>query len=71
MYARTALVFAAAAGFVAAQQNVTVVTTTKVVAEYTTYCPQATTFEFNGHEYIVTEATTLTITDCPCTVVEV
>ncbi|KAK0391297.1 hypothetical protein NLU13_0798 [Sarocladium strictum] len=72
MFARNALLIAAAAaGLVAAQAgNGTVVTTTRVVAEYTTYCPEATTFEFNGAKYTVTEATTLTITDCPCTIVE-
>ncbi|PTB62919.1 hypothetical protein BBK36DRAFT_60021, partial [Trichoderma citrinoviride] len=44
---------------------------TKVVSQYTTYCPEPTTFTFNAKTFTVTEATTLTITDCPCTVVEV
>lgn len=47
------------------------ITTTKVVAAYTTYCPEPTTFELGGKKYEVTEPTTLTITDCPCTIVEV
>lgn len=71
MFARNALVIAAAAVGLVAAQNGTVVTTTRVVAEYTTYCPEPTTFEFHGTKYTVTEATTLTITDCPCTIVEV
>ncbi|KAK9450342.1 uncharacterized protein V1518DRAFT_205001 [Limtongia smithiae] len=43
------------------------VTTTEVVTEYTTYCPYATTFTEGNSTYTVTEATTLTITNCPCT----
>ncbi|KAH7150124.1 hypothetical protein B0J13DRAFT_523200 [Dactylonectria estremocensis] len=46
------------------------ITITKVYTAYTTYCPGPTSFEFNGHTYTATEACTLTITDCPCTVVE-
>lgn len=42
---------------------------TEVVTEFTTYCPEATTFTTNGKTYTVTEATTLTITDCPCTLI--
>lgn len=71
MFTRTALLVAAAAGFVAAQNGTAIATTTRVVDEYVTYCPEPTTFEFNHKKYIITEATTLTITDCPCTVVEV
>ena len=48
-----------------------VVTTTKVVSVYTTYCPEATTVEMNGKTYTAHSATTITITDCPCTIVEV
>lgn len=43
---------------------------TEVVSELTTYCPKPTTLTYNGKTYPVTEATTLTITDCPCTVVK-
>merc|ERR1711964_306110 len=43
------------------------VTTTEIVKTYTTYCPAPTTVVQGNHTYIVTEATTLTITDCPCT----
>lgn len=53
------------------RHNETVVTTTKIVSAYTTYCPEPTTFELGGHTYEVAEPTTLTITDCPCTIVEV
>jgi len=47
--------------------NGTVSTTTTVVSSYVTYCPYPTTITENGYEYTVTEATTLTITNCPCT----
>jgi hypothetical protein len=40
---------------------------TIVTTAYTTYCPEATEVIQNGKTYTVTEATTLTITDCPCT----
>merc|ERR1711964_946389 len=43
------------------------VTTTEIVKTYTTYCPAPTTVVQGNHTYTVTEATTLTITDCPCT----
>ncbi|KAL7793595.1 hypothetical protein V8C37DRAFT_101373 [Trichoderma ceciliae] len=46
--------------------NVTVVT--EVVDTYTTYCPYATQITHGSKTYTVTEATTLTITDCPCTI---
>ncbi|KAF2206747.1 hypothetical protein CERZMDRAFT_89053 [Cercospora zeae-maydis SCOH1-5] len=42
--------------------------TTEIVTSYETYCPSATSIEHNGVIYTVTEATTLTITNCPCTV---
>ncbi|EER24048.1 hypothetical protein D8B26_002221 [Coccidioides posadasii str. Silveira] len=41
---------------------------TEVVTAYTTYCPGPTTLTHGTNTYTVTEATTLTITDCPCTV---
>jgi len=47
--------------------------TTVYTTAFTTYCPEATTFEFNSKTYTVTEATSVTITDCPdgaCTVVK-
>ncbi|OCK76308.1 hypothetical protein K432DRAFT_306624 [Lepidopterella palustris CBS 459.81] len=42
--------------------------TTEVVTAYTTYCPEATQITHGGVTYTVTEATTLTITNCPCTI---
>jgi hypothetical protein len=42
-----------------------------VVTALTTFCPYATKLTHNGITYTVTEATTLTITDCPCTVTRV
>ncbi|ROT37716.1 hypothetical protein SODALDRAFT_340880 [Sodiomyces alkalinus F11] len=63
-----AVVLSAAAGAMAgfARNNVTYVT--EVVSEYVTYCPEPTTITHGDHTYTVTEATTLTITDCPCTI---
>lgn len=61
-----AIVLAAAAG-AAAWGNDTIVTT-EVVDVYTTYCPAATEITHGSKTYTVTEATTLTITDCPCTI---
>ncbi|KAM5352481.1 hypothetical protein ACJ41O_005204 [Fusarium nematophilum] len=62
-----ALAVAAAAGVSAtAKSNVTY--TTEVVEVYTTYCPGPTEITHGGKTYTITEATTLTITDCPCTI---
>ncbi|KAH7149366.1 hypothetical protein B0J13DRAFT_524006 [Dactylonectria estremocensis] len=60
-----ATILAAVAGASAAS-NVSYVT--EVVDVYTTYCPAATEITHGGKTYTVTEATTLTITDCPCTI---
>ncbi|KAH8670995.1 hypothetical protein BX600DRAFT_434132 [Xylariales sp. PMI_506] len=60
-----AAVAALAAG-VQAGSNETYVT--EVVDVYVTYCPYATTLTHGSKTYTVTEATTLTITDCPCTI---
>ncbi|KAL7936585.1 hypothetical protein V8C35DRAFT_295887 [Trichoderma chlorosporum] len=65
----TAAVVLAAVGVSAVYvppSNVTVVT--DVVNEYTTYCPYATQITHGSKTYTVTEPTTLTITDCPCTI---
>ncbi|KAI1439206.1 hypothetical protein GGR50DRAFT_690555 [Xylaria sp. CBS 124048] len=50
----------------AAAANVSFVT--HVVSSYETYCPGPTQITYGANTYTVTEATTLTITDCPCTV---
>ncbi|CAK7567199.1 MAG: hypothetical protein SEPTF4163_005161 [Sporothrix epigloea] len=42
--------------------------TTEIVTALTTYCPESTLLTHNGVTYTITEATTLTITDCPCTI---
>jgi len=42
--------------------------TTEIVTAITTYCPGPTTLTHGGSTYTVTEATTLTISDCPCTI---
>ncbi|EAA31450.2 hypothetical protein GE21DRAFT_7854 [Neurospora crassa] len=60
-----AAVLAAAAG-AHAWSNVTY--TTEIVTAVTTYCPGPTEITHGGNTYTVTEATTLTISDCPCTV---
>jgi len=41
---------------------------TEVVTAYTTYCPEATQIVHGNVTYTVTSATTLTITNCPCTI---
>lgn len=48
--------------------NQTVVYATEVVTSFTTFCPSPTTFVHGTQTITVTEATTLTITDCPCTI---
>ncbi|KAF4976275.1 hypothetical protein FZEAL_7043 [Fusarium zealandicum] len=48
--------------------NSTTIYTTQVVTAITTYCPGPTTLTHGDNTYTVTEATTLTITDCPCTI---
>jgi len=64
-----AAVLALAAGAMALK-NETVTYVTSVVTAVTTYCPAATEVTYGGNTYTVTEATTLTITDCPsgCTI---
>jgi len=42
--------------------------TTEVVTAYTTYCPAPTVITHGASTYTVSSATTLTITDCPCTI---
>lgn len=56
----------AATGAYAVPSNITY--TTEVVTALTTYCPYATSLTHNGVTYTITEPTTLTITNCPCTV---
>ncbi|KAL2061721.1 hypothetical protein VTL71DRAFT_7099 [Oculimacula yallundae] len=51
-------------------KNATVAYETITTSALTTYCPYATTIVQNSKTYTVTEATTLTITDCPCTIVK-
>lgn len=42
--------------------------TTTVVTAITTYCPKPTTIVHAGKTWVVSTATTLTITECPCTI---
>ncbi|KAK1731033.1 hypothetical protein CaCOL14_005657 [Colletotrichum acutatum] len=63
-FSAAALVLAAAGAM--AHKNVTYVT--EVVSAYTTYCPGPTVISHADKTYTITSATTLTITDCPCTV---
>lgn len=59
-------VLAAATGAIAYPGNVTVIT--EVVESYVTYCPSPTTISHGSSTWTVTEPTTITITDCPCTI---
>ncbi|TVY56236.1 Clock-controlled protein 6 [Lachnellula cervina] len=54
----------------AAVTNGTVAYTTEVHTAYTTVCPASTQLTFNGVTYTATASTTLTITNCPCTIVK-
>jgi len=62
----TAVAVLAAAAGAAAWGNVTF--TTEVVESFVTFCPSPTKITHAGKTFTITEATTLTITDCPCTV---
>jgi len=64
-----AAVIALAATVSATYTNGTVYTT-EVHTAYTTVCPAATELTFNGVTYTATASTTLTITNCPCTIVK-
>jgi len=69
----TVATVAALAATVAAwpsNSSVTVDYVTEVFTAYTTFCPASTEVTFNGITYTATESTTLTITNCPCTVVK-
>jgi len=69
--ALAALVASASASYYPAPSNATTpVYTTEVVTSYETYCPGPTEVVHGSMTYTVTEATTLTITDCPCTIVK-
>ncbi|GKT50344.1 clock-controlled protein 6 [Colletotrichum spaethianum] len=63
-FSAAALVLAASGAM--AHKNVTYVT--EVVSAYTTWCPGPTVITHADKTYTITSATTLTITDCPCTV---
>jgi len=60
----------ALAATVIAHSNDTIVYTTEVVSEVVTVCPASATITFNGHTYTntLTESSTITITNCPCTI---
>lgn len=44
--------------------------TTVVSTAYETYCPLPTTFGYKNVTYTVTEPKTVTISNCPCTIIE-
>jgi hypothetical protein len=48
--------------------SVSVVYDKYTASVFTTYCPAATTLTVNGRAYTVTTPTTLTISNCPCTI---
>ncbi len=66
------IAMAAPSVFAGNYSNVTEVYSTvtdfEVVTEFTTYCPVPTTLTYGTNTITVTGATTLTITDCPCTI---
>jgi len=64
----TSIITGATTSSATAYTNSTTLTDLIVVTELTTYCPEPTEFVTNGKTYTVTQATTLTITDCPCTI---
>ncbi|KAF2088489.1 hypothetical protein K490DRAFT_64539 [Saccharata proteae CBS 121410] len=69
MRVSTVAVSAAAMAAGAAAQNSTgPAYVTEVVTAYTTYCPYATEITHGASTYTVTEPTTLTVTNCPCTI---
>jgi hypothetical protein len=63
-FALASLVALVSAGY----GNVTTITHETVVTEFTTFCPFPTTFVTNNATFTVTAPTTLTITNCPCTI---
>jgi len=69
-YSAAAVIALAASTAAAGYTNGTVVYTTEVHTAYTTVCPAATELTFNGVTYTATASTTLTITNCPCTIVK-
>ncbi|TVY29565.1 Clock-controlled protein [Lachnellula hyalina] len=66
----SAVALLALAASASAVKNGTVAYTTEVHTAYTTVCPASTELTFNGVTYTATASTTLTITNCPCTVVK-
>jgi len=66
----TVAAIAALAATVSAWENGTVVYTTEVFTAYTTFCPASTELTYNGVTYTATASTTLTITNCPCTIIK-
>jgi len=69
-YSVAAVLALAASTAAAGYTNGTVVYTTEVHTAYTTVCPASTELTFNGVTYTATASTTLTITNCPCTIVK-
>jgi len=69
-YSIAAIVALVATASASYPTNETVVYTTEVHTAYTTVCPASTELTFNGVTYTATESTTLTITNCPCTIVK-
>jgi len=60
----------AAAASVSAWSNDTIAYTTEIVDVYTTVCPGNSAITYNGVTYTntLTESSTITITNCPCTI---
>ena len=69
-FSAAAVLALAASTASASYTNGTVVYKTEVLTAYTTVCPAATELTFNGVTYTATASQTLTITNCPCTIVK-
>ncbi|KAI5867248.1 hypothetical protein GGS23DRAFT_547510 [Durotheca rogersii] len=68
---RVTHILAAAVGLFAAVEATTgehTAWTTVFTTDYTTYCPSPTTFSHHNVTYTATSETTITVTNCPCTV---
>ncbi len=66
-----AIFLAVAASTTGALASMNDTLTTVIVTALTTYCPEAMELTHNGVVYTITSETTLTITDCPCTLTRV
>jgi len=69
-YSAVAVLALAATASASYSNETAPVYTTEVHTAYTTVCPAATQLTYNGVTYTATASQTLTITNCPCTIVK-